>query len=188
MPFLAAKAQTVEYLRTKQDAITWSTLITGPFFDWGLKVGFLGFNLGSKKVTLWDGGEAPFAATNLRTIGQALVNLLSQGAAYEKATNQVVHVASHVVTQKQVQAAFEKATGGTWEVQADVDVEARVKEVNEKLAGGDYSSATDLLLAASFGKERRLGTWPRYWNEELGLEKEEDLERVVREVVEGVRP
>ncbi|GME30392.1 NmrA-like protein [Neofusicoccum parvum] len=187
VPFLGGKAKVVEYLKTKESSISWSGLITGPFFDWGLKVGFLGFNLAEKKATLWDGGEAEFAVSNLSTIGKALVALLSSGTAFDKSKNEYVYIASHVVNQKQVLASLEKATGSKWTVAGDVDVDARVKETNEKLAKGDFSSATDLILAATFGKKKQLGTFPKYWNDELGLPKE-DLDERVKETVDGKRP
>lgn len=187
VPFLGGKRQVVEYLQTKESSISWTALITGPFFDWGLKTGFLGFNLGEKKATLWDGGETTFAVSNLNTIGKALVALLSKGSAYDKSKNSYVHIASHVVTQKQVVASLEKATGSKWAIAGEVDVDTRVKEVGEKLAKGDFSSATDLLLAATYGKKQKLGAFPKYWNDELDLPKE-DLDQITKETVEGKRP
>ncbi|KAH7028607.1 hypothetical protein B0J12DRAFT_327470 [Macrophomina phaseolina] len=187
VPFLGGKRQVVEYLQSKESSISWTALITGPFFDWGLKVGFLGFNVAEKKATLWDGGEAEFAVSNLDTVGKALVALLSNGAAYNKSKNDYVHLASHVVTQKQILASLERVTGAKFDVVANVDTDARVQEVGAKLAKGDFSSATDLLLAATYGKKQQLGKFPKYWNDELGLPKE-DLDQIVKETVDGKRP
>ncbi|KKY24154.1 putative isoflavone reductase family protein [Diplodia seriata] len=141
VPFLAAKRQVVEYLVSKESAtFSWSALITGPFFDWGLKVGFLGFDLQGRKA------------------------------------------------RREVLKALEKATPGeTWEVVEDVDVGERVQATNEKLARGDFGTATDLILAATYGREKELGKFPELWNDVLGL-PEGDLDRTVREVVEGKRP
>ncbi|KAL1635514.1 hypothetical protein SLS58_010210 [Diplodia intermedia] len=189
VPFLAAKRQVVEYLASKASAsFSWSALVTGPFFDWGLKVGFLGFDVEGRKARLWDGGEARFAATDLRTVGSALVKLVGDAGAFERARNRYVYVAGYVVTQREVLAALERATPGEkWEVVEEVDVGERVEATNEKLARGDYGTATDLILAATFGREKELGRFPEVWNDVLGL-PEGDLDRTVREVVEGKRP
>ncbi|KAL0258023.1 hypothetical protein SLS55_007194 [Diplodia seriata] len=189
VPFLAAKRQVVEYLVSKESAtFSWSALITGPFFDWGLKVGFLGFDVQGRKARVWDGGEAAFAATDLATVGRALVGLVGDAGAYEKARNRYVYVAGHVVTQREVLKALERATGGEkWEVVEEVDVGERVQATNEKLARGDFGTATDLILAATYGREKELGKFPELWNDVLGL-PEGDLDRTVREVVEGKRP
>ncbi|KAB2573674.1 uncharacterized protein LTHEOB_9291 [Lasiodiplodia theobromae] len=187
VPFLGGKRKVVEYLQSKESGIEWSGFITGPFFDWGLKVGFLGFDLAGKKATLWDGGEARFAVSNLDFIGKGLVALLSDAKAFEKSKNKYVYVAGHVVSQKEVLASLEKATGAKWDIAGDISVAERVKATNEKLAKGDFSTATDLILAATFGKEKQLGQFPEYWNDVLGLPKV-DLDQTVKEVVEGKRP
>ncbi len=34
VPFLKVKPEVVSYLRSVEDKITWTSIITGPFFDW----------------------------------------------------------------------------------------------------------------------------------------------------------
>ena len=34
VPIFAAKTSAVEYLKSKESEITWSSLVTGAFFDW----------------------------------------------------------------------------------------------------------------------------------------------------------
>jgi hypothetical protein len=34
VPVFKAKVSTIDYLKSNEDKITWSTVITGPFFDW----------------------------------------------------------------------------------------------------------------------------------------------------------
>lgn len=34
VPFFEAKAKYLQLLKTKEDVISWTALITGPFFDW----------------------------------------------------------------------------------------------------------------------------------------------------------
>ncbi|KAJ3127304.1 hypothetical protein HK100_009822 [Physocladia obscura] len=175
VPFLKAKAQTVEYLKSleAENKISWTALVTGPFFDRGLTTGFLGFKLADKTVRLWDGGDSLFAATTLPSIGKALVSLVSKQEAFEKSRNQYVFISSHVTTQNDILKALKAATassdGVEWTVSTNVDSQARVAEVKGQIAKGDFSSTVDLLLAATYGKSFKLGTFPEYWNELLEL-------------------
>ncbi|KAJ6032926.1 uncharacterized protein N7446_008781 [Penicillium canescens] len=47
-----------EFAALNPPLISWSSLVTGAFFDWAMKVGFFGFDLASKTVTLIDGGTS----------------------------------------------------------------------------------------------------------------------------------
>lgn len=76
VPVLEAKYSTVNYLRSKEDAISWTSVVTGLFFDWGLKVGFLGFNAANKTAMIIDSGNATFSSTNLGNIGHVVVQAL----------------------------------------------------------------------------------------------------------------
>lgn len=171
-PPLEGKRQVVKYLQSKESSISWTALITGQFLDWGLKVGFLGFNLEEKSVRLFDSGEAKFATTTLKTVSQALVSVLAADM-YQKTKNKYIFACSFVITQKELLARLEHITGAQWHVSQDVDVEARVREAHQQLAQGDYSSVVDLLLSVSYGKKYSLGTHEKYCDNMLGLPKDD---------------
>ncbi|KAF4304864.1 NmrA-like protein [Botryosphaeria dothidea] len=186
VPFVGPKRQVVDYLRTKEDSISWTVLLTGIFFDWGLWQGWLGFNLDEKTIKLWDGGETPFAATEIDVVGKALVALFSRSEAYAASANGYVHVAGHVTTQNEIRAVLEKLTGEKFKVEKEVDASSYGKQVQEELAKGDWKNALDLLKVVNFDSTEKLGVFPRYWNETLGLSKQ-NLEQTVQEVLEGKR-
>ncbi|CAN9170826.1 unnamed protein product [Alternaria alternata] len=54
IPILPSKMQTVDYLRSKEDRMEWTSLVTGLWFDWALRDGHLGFDLVTKTATLTD--------------------------------------------------------------------------------------------------------------------------------------
>src|SRR4051794_13634063 len=110
---LPAKAGTVDYLRSKQPLISWSSLVTGAFFDWAMKVGFFGFDLASKTATLIDGGTSVFTTTTLSTIGKALVAILEHRG---ETKNQYIFVSSFNVSQKDILDVVEKVDGQKWTV------------------------------------------------------------------------
>lgn len=166
LPFFEAKYGTVNYLKTKEDAISWSSIVTGPFFDWGIKVGFLGFDPKSKTATIVDSGNATFSTTNLGAIGQAAVKVLENADATK---NQYVYIGGFQTTQNEVLAAAEKITGEKWTVNK-VTAKDFVAKGTEQLQKGDLHGIGPLILAITYGDEQ-LGNFTKHglWNDKLGL-------------------
>jgi hypothetical protein len=180
IPVFAPKVAVIDYLKTKESEISWTSIITGAFFDWGLKVSFLGLNGSTKTATLIDGGESKFVTTNLRQIGRAIIATLEQP---EKTKNQHVYVSSFVTSQKEILAAAEKITGEKWKVENVVGQE-KLNNGLEKLGKHDYSGVVDLLQATVFGNFGVADFSSKLWNEKLGLEKE-DFEESVKTGLSG---
>jgi hypothetical protein len=179
VPIFDAKFETVKYLRSKEKEISWTGIVTGAFFDWGLKVGFLGFDGQSRTVTLFDDGEAVFSSTNLNQIGVATVNALKNA---DLTKNQHVYISGFQTTQKEILAAAEKTTGAKWTVNK-VNVKEHIEQGRAKLQSGDHSGIMYLIQGATFGKEHQLGDLSSsgLWNEKLSVPKE-DLEEAVKSV------
>ncbi|OCL12347.1 isoflavone reductase family protein-like protein CipA [Glonium stellatum] len=181
VPVFAAKTGAVDYLKSKESEITWSSLITGPFFDWGIKVGFLGFDLSSKTVTLIDNGTAPFSATTLSQIGKALIAILSHPA---ETSNKYIYVSSFNTSQREVLEVVEKISGQKWTVK-NVNSKELIADATKRFQAGDFSAIPDLIRGVAFGEQglgdsRPLGLW----NERLGL-KQEDFEQSIKGALEG---
>ncbi|EMD69061.1 hypothetical protein GGP41_004921 [Bipolaris sorokiniana] len=175
VPVFEAKFAVVNYLKSREAEISWTSIATGPFFDWGLKVGFLGFQSHSKTVTLFDDGEATFSTTNLHQIGVATVKVLEHA---DQTKNQWVYVSGFQTTQKEILAVAEKVTGTKWTVEK-VNVKDHIAQAREKLQKGDFSAIPDLLQSVTFSKEE-LGNFAPLglWNDKLGVPEESFEESV----------
>lgn len=58
VPFLKVKPDVVKYLRSKEGEISWTALITGPFFDWYVYLGAMNsfpFFSGRNNLTVYTG-------------------------------------------------------------------------------------------------------------------------------------
>ncbi|MCJ1303939.1 hypothetical protein MMC08_006750 [Hypocenomyce scalaris] len=188
VPLLRGKANTTAYLKEKARAnpqFTWTSLITGPFFDRGLQTGFLGFNIADSTATIYDSGEQAGSVTNMSTIGMAIARILSKP---EETANQYLYIASHTTSQNAILAAFEKVTGKKWTVHEST-TGAAMQEGAEKISRGDLSGFGKLILAATYGKGcgNKFDTDQTLANGLLGL-PEESLEGDIRDVVEGKKP
>ncbi|KAF1953129.1 NAD(P)-binding protein [Byssothecium circinans] len=181
VPISSAKMGTVDYLKSKEDVISWSSVVCGAFFDWSIKTGFMGFDSTSKTATLIDDGKGVFSASNLRHIGRALVKVLENAA---ETRNKYIYVSSFETSQAELLSWVEKVSGQKWTVK-NVTSKEMIQLGNEKLKRGDFSGIVELIKASCFGGEglgdlRLAGLW----NEKLGLEKD-DLEESVRVALSG---
>lgn len=178
----APKADTIKYLKSKESQISWSTVINGAFFDWGLKVGFLGFDLSSKTASLIDDGKPTWSATNLAQVGRAVVKILEKP---DLTKNQYVYISSFQTSQRQILEALEKISGEKWTVKNEGTGKELLEKGNAKLQKGDFSGAHDLIKGSLFG-EGDLGNFEfeGLWNDKLGLPKE-NFEEAIKDVLAG---
>ncbi|KFA54226.1 hypothetical protein S40293_08160 [Stachybotrys chartarum IBT 40293] len=178
-PALPPKVATVDYLRSKESRISWSALIPGAFFDWGMKLGVFGFDIHARTATLIDGGTAVFTASTLPTIAKATLAILEHADGTE---NQYVYTSSFHICQKDILEVVEKIEGKKWIVK-HITSEELIAQGNKRLAEGDDMGATDLVGGGALGKEALGDSRPwGLWDEKLGLPKV-DLEQAVRDVL-----
>ncbi|KAF2499643.1 isoflavone reductase [Lophium mytilinum] len=179
VPAFEGKKAIVDYLKTKEKEISWSAVITGAFFDWGVKVGFLGPNLQTKTADVIDNGTAPFTATNLATIGKAVVSILQHEA---ETKNQYVYISSFNTSQAEVVSLVEKLSGDKYPTTNSKSSDLYA-EGAKKRAAGDHSGTYDQIKAALAG-EGGLGDHAAagLWNDRLGLEKE-DAETTIKKIL-----
>ncbi|KAJ5690868.1 oxidoreductase CipA [Penicillium macrosclerotiorum] len=93
-----AVIQRLQELATPGSTLSYTAVITGPFFDWGLEKGFI-VNLKGPSTAVYDGGDVPFSTTTLRGIGRAVVGVLKRP---EQTKNRHIYVAEANVTQNQL--------------------------------------------------------------------------------------
>ncbi|KAM0145526.1 hypothetical protein ACHAPG_011579 [Botrytis cinerea] len=185
VPLFEGKKRHLELLASKEDVISWTALITGPFFDWTFFLGLTGFDASTKTVTLVDSGRTPFSASTSTQISRALISVLKHAG---ETSNKMVFVESFTTTQLDVLTAVEKVTGQKWNV-----VEAKSEDIRvagfQKMSEGNYVEGGGLLIqAAVLGKEaleNHSHVKGGIWNDRLGL-KTESVEDVVELIFQNV--
>lgn len=148
LPLFETKLQVLDHLKAKETTgLTWTGLWTGPLFDWGLRSGFLGFDLQNKKATIWDGGEAKFSTTNESDFGGAIVSILTKPT---ETANQNLYVHTVATNQNTILASLEKQTGQKWAVD-HVETEKEIADGRKQLSEGDFTGVYALVKAAAWG-------------------------------------
>ena len=182
VPVFKAKTDVLHHLQSKEgQGLTWTAVITGPFLDFGLTSGFLGFDLQKKSATIYEGGNNHTDLTLLPTIGKAVVGILEHS---KETTNRHVHINSYNTTQNQILAALEKATGSKWEIE-NVTCAEEEKKGKQMLAKQDFAGFGPAIRAVEYnGADYHNFEKFGLWNEKLGLPKtNQGLEETVKAIV-----
>jgi hypothetical protein len=107
--------------------------------------------------------------------------------------NRYVYIRSFTVSQDQILQSLQAATAQTdaaakkvlleWDV-VHVDLETKAADANEKLKQWDRRALGFLLSKAIYETGGDFDAEGLAWNEKLGMPKEDDLDTVIREVLE----
>ncbi|GAB7347740.1 hypothetical protein MBLNU459_g5292t1 [Dothideomycetes sp. NU459] len=116
VPLYKAKQKVRQHLQdlASRSSLTWTSLVCGHFFDYGLKSGLLQFDLEARKVRIFDGGDIKASATTLETIGLATVRVLEHD---RETSNRMLYIQSFRVTQNEMLKSLEQITDQKWQVE-----------------------------------------------------------------------
>ncbi|KAF3941854.1 hypothetical protein ABW19_dt0206704 [Dactylella cylindrospora] len=185
VPVFSRKVEVKEYLEEKiKEGLTWTGIVVGPVFDRSLKLGLLGFDIPSRKATIYDSGDRPFTTSTLSLVSAAVVSALSNP---EETANKYIYVGSFTTTQNEVLSILESATGEKWTVEK-ASSEEKVAAGRESVAGRRGSTAIRPLVTAAMYHVKGGGDYESEVgldNGLLGLQKE-SLENVVKDVVASI--
>lgn len=166
-------------LAEKTPGFTWTGIVCGHFFEWGLKEHLFHADIKNQTIEILDGGKHRASASTLTRVTDALIRILKLHGS-ESVRNKTLFIQSFCISQLQLVQALEKATGSKWKV-TDHDSETFINERREKADAGDPEANEDLVFA--------IGTLYADWTQRedfamdlLGFE-DEDYEAVVADVV-----
>ena len=157
--------------------LTWTTLITGHFFDYGLTCGLLNFNVEKRKAYLLDGGDVKFSNSTLPFIADAVIRILQKP---EETANKVLYIHSLRFTQNELLAVLEKVTGESFE-KVEQSSEEELGRSRPKMLEGSQEAEEEVVAVWGIVATDWLGR-EGFANELLGLE-EENLEEEVRKAL-----
>ncbi|KAK4690328.1 hypothetical protein P7C71_g6435, partial [Lecanoromycetidae sp. Uapishka_2] len=183
VPIYQGKIEIRDYMKSKEGQdLTWTGLVVGAFFDWGLEDGFIGFDLKTKTATIFDSGDTPTEFTLLSTVGKATKAILAKSV---ETADRYVFINSFRATQKEVLEALEKATETKWKVKKTTcEEESRIGK--EKMEKGDWSGVGHAIMGASYsGGKYDFALGRQLDNALLGLPTGESLNAIVAKIVKG---
>lgn len=180
VPLFKRKTQVRERLQELAEShpnFTWTSLVCGHFFDWGLRENFLHFNIPKRKAEILDDGTTKSSQSTLARIAEATIRVFQRE---EITRNRVLFIQSFCVSQGKVLKALERVTDSHWSV-GYFDSEQFIKENKAKADEGDKDAVEDLVFALG-AIDGNWETRDGFAMKELGLE-DEDLEAAVRKAI-----
>lgn len=165
---------------------SYTLIINGPFFDWGLAAGFF-IDTKKRTATIYDGGDCPFSTTTLATIGKAVVAVFNN---LDATKNRIIKIHDTVITQNKIIEITKKLNGKSWSLEENT-TDASREAAYAKLASGkpeDIGPAMiSFLFSAVFGGDEYGADFSKTGtdNELLGIPEftEEQVEEVVSRYV-----
>lgn len=189
IPLYVAKKDVRDHLielakKTRGDgsSLSWTSLINGHFFDYGLKSGLLSINLEKGTTRTFDGGKHKFAATKLADIGLATARIL-QKADNSRLKNKLVCIQSVQITQNELVPVVEEVTGKKLQVE-DVKSEDFIREYKDKLQQdpGNHDVTEELVTVGGIVRTNWDDRGDAYVNDLVGLSLR-DLKSSVQEAL-----
>ncbi|KAF2692213.1 NAD(P)-binding protein [Lentithecium fluviatile CBS 122367] len=184
LPLMKGKKDVRDYLIELQEKdregvgrMTWTSLITGHFFDFGLTCGLLNFDVKNRIAYILDGGDVNFSNSTLPFISEAVIRILQRS---EETANKVLYVHSLRATQNELLAVLEKVTGAMFE-KIEQSSEEELAKSRPKMLKGDKEAQEEVVAVWGIVATDWAGR-EGFANGLLGLE-EEDLESVVRKAL-----
>ncbi|KAF2759092.1 NmrA-like family protein [Pseudovirgaria hyperparasitica] len=176
VPLYVGKTKVRDYLRSQEDKLSWTSLVCGHFFDYGLKSGLLHVDLSKREAMIFDGGDIRGSASTLARVAEATVQVLHQEAATK---NRMLYVQSFCVSQNEVLKATEKVVDAKFDVK-NIDSDTYIKHLQHILEENpNDGEAIENMVGV-------VGIIDANWEEKqdfamdlLGL-KDENLEDVVK--------
>jgi len=185
LPVFKYKVETAKYLEaaaSKHPSFSYTLIANGPFLDWGLQVGFI-VNAAKHSATVFNGGDVPFSATTLDTIGRAVVGVLQHPA---ETANRAIYIQDALVTQNQLIQYAKDKDGAEWDITSKSTENIREESLAELAKGPDadiHSAMFGFLTSAIFGEGYGGDYSGHLDNELLGLKGLTDAD--VRKLVES---
>ena len=180
IPLYRAKQKVRQHLQklASTSSLSWTSLVCGHFFDWGLTTGLLQYDLKNRKALVFDDGDVKFSATTTETIAIATVRVLQKD---EETKNRMLYIQSVCVSQNEILQSLERLSGNSWE-RKYVPSDKYIKETQARLENNpndveeweNMVSVVGMVDANWEGKDD-------FANHLLGL-KNEDLDQVIKEI------
>ncbi|KAL6719670.1 hypothetical protein ACLMJK_001591 [Lecanora helva] len=178
VPLYRTKTKVRQHLQqlASNSQLSWTSLVNGHFFDYGLTSGLLQFDLKNRKALIFDDGNVIFSATTLDTIGLAVARVLQRE---EGTKNRMLYIQSVCVSQNELLRSLERLSGKEWTTK-HVSADEYIKQTQAKLDQNpnDAEEWENMVSVVGIVDTNWTGK-DEFANSLLGL-PDEDLDQVLR--------
>ncbi|KAI9724139.1 MAG: hypothetical protein M1812_000858 [Candelaria pacifica] len=190
LPVFKDKIEVEELLASKASSneIEYSILYCGPFLDWGMKVQFFANVSGQGTIEIYDGGRGEFSSTTVAGVGKAIVAILTH---FSETKNRILRVSEAVVSQRLLLDIADGIRGPEMKNTAE-EIHVNSSDLEKFAYDNLHKGELGMDTWVAFIKRSLFGQgYGAKWDEtdnrllEVGVLSQEELESVVRGVIEG---
>ncbi|CAI7596251.1 unnamed protein product [Penicillium manginii] len=174
IPVFGDKVAILERLKeisAQDQEFSYTAVINGPFFDWGLEKKFF-LDVSGPTTTIYDGGDVQVSSTTLSGVGRAVAGVLQN---FDETKNRPVYVAETVFTQNKLLEWSGKADQIEKIHVATDQLEQKAFEAIKQPTPDGATFARNLILRAIFGGKYG-AHFSKTDNELLGVKELSDAE------------
>lgn len=138
LPPFMGKSQAYTHIQKlgSENKITWTAVSNNAFFDWGLRMAFVGIDLKGKKIDYMNDGTMVIPWTLLSSVGTAVANILSKP---EETKNRVCYIYDVKKSQKEVADLAKSAVGSEGWQEQKLDMDKVLGEAMTELQAGNVN-------------------------------------------------
>ncbi|KAJ5712420.1 oxidoreductase CipA [Penicillium malachiteum] len=159
-----AVVKRLKEISEQESTFTFTPIVTGLFFDWGIEKNFI-VNLVGPLSPIYNGGDTLFSTSTLSGIGRAVVGVREHS---KETNNRHVYIASTTLTQNQLIEWAEKSDQLQREFVHTADLEEQAYKALKQTPPDAETSMLNLIRCAIFDPRYR-SAFSKVDNELLGV-------------------
>ncbi|KAH6952531.1 hypothetical protein BKA56DRAFT_564310 [Ilyonectria sp. MPI-CAGE-AT-0026] len=147
LPPFQGKTKAFEHIQklARDNKITWTAISNHAFLDWGLRMSFVGIDLGNKKIDYLNDGNMVVPWTTLTSVGIAVANALSKS---EETKNRVCSICNIQKSQRELAGLAKQALGEEgWQTQERDTCCQSIQSILERDMNDAFDKAMSQLQA-----------------------------------------
>ncbi|KAF3797981.1 hypothetical protein GCG54_00003881 [Colletotrichum gloeosporioides] len=145
-PKLEAQRELERVVAESQGRLSWTAIVTGPWYDWTIKKGIFWIDREKKIVTRYGSGDQKYSMSRHALNGEALVAVLSDPGRYQ---NRPAYFASHTVSTNQIIGIIKDLGLEGWNV-VDVDFDGLFEKAHKMWQEDTDNGVQDRLKSKAY--------------------------------------
>jgi nucleoside-diphosphate-sugar epimerase len=146
-PKRKAQRELEEIVSQSNGKLSWTAVMAGAWYDWGIDVGKFWVNKDTKSIIRFGSGNQKYAISRVDYVGEMVVAVLKHP---EKYKNRPAYFASHIVTTNQlIKIMSEISDDSEWKVE-NIPLEGFVENAMELWDRDSKNSVVDRLNTAAY--------------------------------------
>lgn len=184
LPPFQGKTKAFEHIQklARDNKITWTAISNHAFLDWGLRMSFVGIDLGNKKIDYLNDGNMVVPWTTLTSVGIAVANALLKS---EETKNRVCYICNIQRSQRELASLAKQALGEEgWQTQERDMNDAFDKAMSQLQAGQVNWQVIGDIIRYSISTPGYIQKLEKTDNELLGVQamSDEEVKGLVKEI------